>query len=199
MPDDKESQSPTSTEGQNATASPSQEAPFDKNAFIKEYTTREKKAIDAAVAPHLKEIKRLSALASLKDLPEDQREVLSDRGSFNTDAAQLVKDRFNLPDELEEDLLHQGSYSKMVAYGERMAKILGTATKAEAKSIAEDLASAPGNISAIKTAATERVMNPSNSSTVQNRAPLTNKEKMDAYLSNPTDANRKLFEETLSG
>jgi len=87
----------------------------------------------------------------------------------------------------------------MVAYGDRMAKILGTATKAEAKSIAEDLASAPGNISAIKTAATERVMNPSNSSTVQNRAPLTNKEKMDAYLSNPTDANRKLFEETLSG
>ena len=161
-------------------ASPAPEAPFNKDTFIAEYTKREKKAIADATTPLQREIKRLQSVASLKDLPEDQREVLADRGSFNTDAAQMVKDRFSLPDDLEEDILKQGSYSAMVKYGERMAKILGTATKGEAKSIAEDLASKPNNISEIvKTAAMEKVMQSDSSARVQSRYEAATKDTID--------------------
>lgn len=173
MPDnEKEASTTTATaapsdaaRGQAPQPAPAEKPPFDEQAFVakwnQEHEKRVKKAVEDATTPLQKEIKRLQSIATLKELPEEQREVLADRGSFNTDAAELVKDKFNLPDDLVEDILAKGTYKKMVEYGEKMARVLGTMKKEE-RSIAKDILEEgkPANVSEIKgkTQATETVL-----------------------------------------
>lgn len=183
MPEDEKSVSDsTSTPEREEQASSPTPPAFDKDAFIAEYTKREKDSIARAIAPLQKEIRRLSALASLKEMPEEQREMLADRGSINTDAAELVKDRFNLPDDLLEDILAKGSYKEMIRYGERMSRVLGS-SRNETKSIAQELAqeksvAMPQPTPAAKTPATEKVMTGSASRTVSS-LPIATKENID--------------------
>lgn len=150
------------------------QASFDRDAFVAEYTKREKEAIAKAVAPLHKEIKRLNTISTLKDLPAEEREILSERGNFNIEAAEMVKDRFNLADELIDDILAKGSYAEMVKYGERMARVIGVSKK-EANSIAQELINKkPENVSEIqKGAATETVMSGSTASNFNSVTPAT--------------------------
>lgn len=150
--------------------------PFDQKAFLLDYSKREKALKDAhsaEIKKHQSENRRLSQLASLKELPDEDRDALMERGSFNAESAEFVRDRFNLPDELMDDIVSKGSYPKMLAYGERMSKILGTAKPATPPSNVTDIpAPAP------ETAATERVMAVAGSRVVQQEVNKDNIDKL---------------------